>query len=73
MAFIDQGKVEAMKASIGCRASRCDKDQFRANMTVSTLTVCQISLLNIVVLTRMTKMALANHILLCLVVFRVAF
>ena len=47
MAFIDQGKVEAMKMPIGCRALHCDKDQFRAKMTV-----CQISLLKIVVLTR---------------------
>ena len=35
-AFIDQGEVEAMKTLIGCRAPRCDKDQFRAKMTVST-------------------------------------
>ena len=35
-AFIDQGEVEAMKTLIGCRALRCDKDQFRAKMTVST-------------------------------------
>ena len=34
------------------RAPRCDKDQFRAKMTVSTYTVFEISLLNIVVLTR---------------------
>ena len=36
MAFIDQGEVEAMKTPIGCRDPRCDKDQFRAKMTVST-------------------------------------
>ena len=34
--FIDQGEVEAMKTLIGCRAPRCDKDEFRAKMTVST-------------------------------------
>ena len=34
--IIDQGEVEAMKTPIGCRAPRCDKDQFRAKMTVST-------------------------------------
>ena len=58
MAFIDQGEVKAMKTPIGCRAPRCDKDQFRAKMTVSTSTVSEISLLNIVVVTRMRKMAL---------------
>ena len=36
MAFIDQGEFEAMKTPIGRRALRCDKDQFRAKMTVST-------------------------------------
>ena len=36
MASIDQGEVEAMKTLIGCRAPRCDKDEFRAKMTVST-------------------------------------
>ena len=35
MAFVDQGEFEAMKMPIGRRASRCDKDQFRAKMTVS--------------------------------------
>ena len=30
------GEFEAMKTPIGRRALRCDKDQFRANMTVST-------------------------------------
>ena len=34
--FIDQGEVEAMKTLIGYRAPRCDKDEFRAKMTVST-------------------------------------
>ena len=38
-------KFEAMKTLIGRRAPRCDKDQFRAKMTVSTQTVCEISLL----------------------------
>ena len=50
MAFVDQGEFEAMKTLSGRRAPRCDKHQFRAKMTVST--VCEISLLNIVVLTR---------------------
>ena len=36
MTFIDQGEVEAMKTPIGCKDPRCDKDQFRAKMTVST-------------------------------------
>ena len=44
MAFTDQGEFEAMKTPIGRRAPRCDKDQFRAKMTVSK-TVCEISLL----------------------------
>ena len=36
MAFIDQGEFEAMKTLSGRRAPRCEKDQFRAKMTVST-------------------------------------
>ena len=52
MAFIDQGEFEAVKTLSGCRAPHCDKHQFRAKMTVSTQTFCEISLLNIVVLTR---------------------
>ena len=36
MAFIDQGEFEAIKTLSGRRAPRCDKDQFRAKMTVST-------------------------------------
>ena len=59
MAFVDHGEFEAMKTSVGRRAPRCNKDQFRAKMTVSTSTVCEISLLNFVVVTRMTKMALS--------------
>ena len=59
MAFIDQGEFEAMKMPIGCRAPRCDKDQFRAKVMVSSSTICEISLLNIVVVTRMRKMALS--------------
>ena len=35
MTFIDQGEVEAMKTPIGCRAPRCDKDQFRANAPIN--------------------------------------
>ena len=57
MAFVDHGEFEATKTPIGCRAPHCDKDQFRAKMTVSTSTVCEISLLNIVVVT--SKMALS--------------
>ena len=41
-----------MKTLNGHRAPRCDKHQFRAKMTVSTQTVFEISLLNLVVLTR---------------------
>ena len=44
MAFIDQGEFEAMKTLSGRRAVHCDKHQFRAKMTVSTSTVCEISL-----------------------------
>ena len=49
MAFVDHGEFEAMKTAIGRRDPCRDKDQFRAKMTVSTSTVCEISLLNIVV------------------------
>ena len=38
-----------MKTLSGCKAPRCDKHQFRDKMTVSTSTVFEISLLNIVV------------------------
>ena len=34
--FIHQGELEAMKTLSGPRALRCDKYQFRDNMTVST-------------------------------------
>ena len=34
--FIDQGEFEAMKTLSGRRASRCDKHQFRAKITVIT-------------------------------------
>ena len=37
MVFIDQDQVEAMKTRIGCRAPRCDKDQFRAKMYLNHL------------------------------------
>ena len=57
MAFVDHGEFEATKTLIGRRAPRCDKDQFCAKMMVSTSTVCEISLLNIVVVT--SKMALS--------------
>ena len=59
MAFVDHGEFEAVKTPIGRRAPRCDKDQFRAKIMVSTSTVCEISLLNVVVITRMRKMALS--------------
>ena len=36
MAFIDKGEFEAIKTLSGHRTPRCDKDQFRAKMTVST-------------------------------------
>ena len=52
MAFIDEGEVEAMKTPIGFRDPRCDNDQLCAKMTVSIQAVCQISLLNIVVVRR---------------------
>ena len=44
MAFVDQDEFEAMKTLSGRRAPRCDKDQFRAKMTVSTQIVYEISL-----------------------------
>ena len=52
MAFIGQSEFKAMKTPNGRRALHCDKDQFRAKMTVSTSIVCEISLLTIVVVTR---------------------
>ena len=36
MAFIGQSEFEAIKTPNGRRAPRCDKDQFRPKMTVST-------------------------------------
>ena len=48
MPFVDHSEFEAMKTPIGHRAPRCDKDQFRAKMTVSTVStsiVCETSLL----------------------------
>ena len=56
MAFVDHGEFEAMKTLVGRRAPCCDKDQFRAKMTVST---SLFALLNFVVVTRMRKMALS--------------
>ena len=55
MTFIDQGEYEAMKTLSGRRALHSDKHQFCAKMMVSTQTVFEISLLNIVVLTRKTN------------------
>ena len=75
MTFIDQGEFQATKMPISHRTLRCDKGQFRAKMTVSTSTVCEISLLSIVVVTlrRIRKMHFRYCILLHLAVFRVAF
>ena len=47
--FIDQDEFVAMKTLSGCKAPRCDKHQFCDKMTVSTLSVFEISLLNIAV------------------------
>ena len=76
MTFIDWGEVEAMKTPIGCTAPRCDKDQFHAKMTVNISTVCKISLLNIVVVTRKKeyeKWHFCYRTLMCLTIFRVTF
>ena len=35
-AFIGKSELQAMKTPNGRRAPRCDRDQFRAKMTVST-------------------------------------
>ena len=59
MAFVDHGEFEAMKTPIDHRTPHCDEDQFHAKMMVSTSTVCEIPLLNIVVVMRMRKMALS--------------
>ena len=63
------------KTPISHRTLHCDKGQFRTKMTVSTSTVCEISLLSIVVVTlrRIRKMHFRYCILLHLAVFRVAF
>ena len=53
--FIDLGEFEAIKILSGLRALCCDKHRFHAKMAVRTQTVFEISLLNIVVLTRKTK------------------
>ena len=34
--FIDQGELVAMKTLSGCKAPRCDKNQFCDKITVST-------------------------------------
>ena len=34
--FIDRDEFVAMKTLSGCKAARCDKDQFRDKMTVCT-------------------------------------
>ena len=47
--FIDQGELVAMKMLSGRKTPCCDKHQFCDKMTVSTCTVFEISLLNIVV------------------------
>ena len=46
MAFIDQGKFEAMKSLNGCEAVQCDEHQFHAKLKVSTSVVFELSLLN---------------------------
>ena len=61
MAFVDHGEFEAKKTPIGRRAPQRDKDQFCAKMTVSTSTVCKISLLNIVVVTRTMRTFSTAH------------
>ena len=43
LGWVDQGEFEAMKTLSGRRAPRWDKHQFRAKMTVSTYTVCELS------------------------------
>ena len=74
MAFIDQGEFEATKTLSRLKALHCDKHQFRAKMTVSTQTVFEISLLNIVVLTRKKEYKkFCCRTLLCLAIFRKAF
>ena len=42
VSFIDRDEFVAMKTLSGCKAPRCDKDQFHDNMTVSTSTVLHI-------------------------------
>ena len=72
---MDQGEFEAMKTLSGRRAPRCDKHEFRAKMTVSTQTVLEMSLLNIVVSARKKeeyeKWHFHDRTLLRLAVFRV--
>ena len=46
MAFIDQGKFEAMKSLSGWEAVRSDEHQFRAKIKVGTLAVFELSLLD---------------------------
>ena len=43
--FVDHSEFEVMKTPIGRRAPRCDKNQFRAEMTVNTKTICDMLLL----------------------------
>jgi len=65
-----------MKTLSGHKAPRFDKEQFHDKMTVSTWTVFDILLLNVVVLTRKKedeKWHFCNGILLRLAVFRVTF
>ena len=50
--FIEKGEFVAMKMLSGHKASRCDKEQFRDKISVSTWIIFEISLLNVVVLTR---------------------
>ena len=66
-----------MKVNIllcNCNVKRCsDKHQFHVKMTVSTQTFREISLLNIVVVTRYEKWHFRYRTLLRLAVFHVAF
>ena len=51
-ALSTRGEFVAMKTLSGRGASQCDKHLFGDKMTMSTLTIFEISLLSIVVLTR---------------------
>ena len=48
ISFIDQDEFEAIKTLNGHRALHCDEHQFCAKITVITLTIFEISLLNLI-------------------------